>query len=91
MSVFSVIQKEKGRIQMKFSSSKVNLGFLDLNKMGNNCLLSFGQTVRSRVYNTTKKNSAFGESNGDFPQHTGETYRTNDNDVIDSDAKNNHC
>ncbi|MDN4525168.1 hypothetical protein [Fictibacillus fluitans] len=74
---------------MKFSSSKVNLGFLDLNKMGTNCLLSFGQTVRSRVYNTTKKNSAFGESNGDFPHHMSETYRTNDNDVSDSETENN--
>ncbi|SFE62903.1 hypothetical protein [Fictibacillus sp. KU28468] len=76
---------------MKFSSSELNLGFLDVNKMGNQCKLSFGQTVRSRVFNTTKKTQSFGESNGDFGQHNCERCRVNDNDFVDGPTENKRC
>lgn len=57
-----------------------------MNLIGNASKLSFGQTVRSRIYNTTKKTQAFGESNGDLTQHTAERYRVNDNDISDGET-----
>ncbi|EIT84121.1 hypothetical protein A374_17114 [Fictibacillus macauensis ZFHKF-1] len=82
-------RKRKGENDMTFKQSALNLGFLDINSIGRSCTLSYGQTMRSRVFNVTRKNQAFGMIDGDGAHHTAERFTMNDNDIIDMPRERN--